>query len=889
MDTIEEDTIWSYSLEPSFGEAVALGYDRLTTAPDTMSCYHALIRKAGQTGPTLGKLMAVFLPPVLVCKNNRLLKLFEHTVEIMLKKGTYTLAAPLEFLSIMLDGGDIKSALVYLRLLSEIFSQDFSYNQSLRLCYMLPKALGQFPPEKRTWQIRQLRRVVREDIRLAELFSDGMKNGLCLLSQKELSRFITMGLTKFRLNPDSGKKFLSLESKLGKDTCAEMQSTVFLSQIQQALNRYLRARIGIQIAVRSLALIKHEVTAPPPMVVSDGKFIYLPDEISIFSQKYENMEIYKCLTKLESAYYEFHTFDFDLEKALERAGILSEPFEIDSQNLSDMERFFGFFPIKKLACDLFTIFEHGRIRVLLYRNYPGIIRQILPLLQREAVRLCQNTPLFHLYARIALDMRPPQTDIGKFIEDYAALFERKIGEDDSVETCAELVFETYHHAFVNLISEPSNSPNPPPPFPEREGGDVITAPLSFQGRGRGRGALIYIPLNIPFGRILRPDIPYQTFREFERIAETLKNRLKEKGIHVYKSDIKKLMIRNSGRLSADELKELIFRNAKDTENASEPDLSWLVLSDIQSEIAMDDLPVSGTVFWYREWDSNLNDYLHQHVRVSDRFVDGIESDFYPSALQRHQGLVRKIRYAFELLKPQGLVILRNWTEGDEFDYRALLDFVMDKKAKLMPSDRLYIKRIKQDRDVAVLLLVDMSRSTANAVPGNDASVMDIEKQALVLFCEALDVVGDAFCIAGFSGTGRLGLDYFRIKNFDEAMDNTVRNRISAMSPQRSTRMGGAIRHAVTQLRHHPAKVRLLLVLGDGFPNDADYKEQYAIDDTHKAICEARSENIHVKAITVNLDESPMLDELYGSVHHHVISDVRELPDKLLRIYRALTR
>ena len=851
-NTIEEDTIWSYSLEPSFGEAVALGYDRLTEFPDRMPRYHDLIRKAGQTGPTLGKLMAVFLPPVLVCKNNRLLKLFQHTVEIMLKKGTYTLAAPLEFLSIMLDAGDIKSALIYLRLLSEIFSQDFSYNQSLRLCYLLPKALGDFPPEKRTWQIRQLRRVVREDIRLAELFSDGMKKGLCLLSKNELSRFITMGLTKFRLNPDSGKKFFSLESKLGRDSCTEMQSTVLLAQIQQSLNRYLRARIGTQISVRSMASVK-DAAAENQMVVSDGKFIYLPDEISLFSEKHENMEIYKCLTKLESAYYEFHTFDFDLEKALRRSGTFICPSEISTENLSDMERFFGFFPIKNFACDLFTIFEHGRIRVLLHRNYPGIIRQILPMLQREAVRMCQNTPLFHLYARIALDMRPPEIEIGKFIEEYAALFEKKIGEDDSVESCAELVFETYQNAMLNLISE------------------------------------LYVPLNIPFGRILRPDLAYQSFREVERIAETVKNRLKEKGIQIYKSDIKKLMIRNSGRLSADELKELIFREAQNTENEAEPDLSWLVLSDIQPDIPMEEVPALGTVFWYKEWDTHLNDYLHQHVRVSDRFVDGIENDFYPAALRRHQGLVRKIRYAFELLKPEGLVILRNWTEGDQFDYRALLDFVMDKKAKLMPSDRLYIKRIKQDRDVAVLLLVDMSRSTANAVPGNDASVMDVEKQALVLFCEALEVVGDAFSIAGFSGTGRLGLDYFRIKNFDEAMNETVRSRISAMSPQRSTRMGGAIRHAAAQIRNYPAKVRLLLVLGDGFPNDADYKEQYAIDDTHKAICEARSENIHVKAITVNLDETPMLDELYGSVHHNVISDVRELPDKLLRIYSALTR
>jgi len=182
-----------------------------------------------------------------------------------------------------------------------------------------------------------------------------------------------------------------------------------------------------------------------------------------------------------------------------------------------------------------------------------------------------------------------------------------------------------------------------------------------------------------------------------------------------------------------------------------------------------------------------------------------ENDFYEQTLKRHQGLVRRIRYAFELLKPEELTILRQWTEGDEFDYRALLDFVMDKRAGIMPSDRLYIKRIKQQRDVAVLLLADISRSTANLVPPpaggmknvasafpteeGGQSVLDIEKEAIVLFCEALSLVEDAFAIAGFSGTGRLGVDYFKVKGFEDILDHAVKERISTLSPQRSTRMG----------------------------------------------------------------------------------------------------
>jgi nitric oxide reductase activation protein len=252
-------------------------------------------------------------------------------------------------------------------------------------------------------------------------------------------------------------------------------------------------------------------------------------------------------------------------------------------------------------------------------------------------------------------------------------------------------------------------------------------------------------------------------------------------------------------------------------------------------------------------------------------------------------MVKKIRYAFELLKPEGLVRLRQWVEGDEFDYRALLDFAMDKKAGRIPSDRLYIKHIKQTRDVAVLLLVDLSRSTSNTVYNTQTTILDVEKEAIVLFCEALEVVGDTFAIAGFSGTGRLGVDYFRIKDFDEKMDDVIRQRINGMAPQRSTRMGAAIRHATSQLEKVSSKVRLLIIMGDGFPNDVDYKRDYAIEDTRKAIFEAHSKNIYTHAITVNFSGDSKLDDLYGNVHYNVISDVRELPDKLLRIYSGLTR
>jgi nitric oxide reductase NorD protein len=133
----------------------------------------------------------------------------------------------------------------------------------------------------------------------------------------------------------------------------------------------------------------------------------------------------------------------------------------------------------------------------------------------------------------------------------------------------------------------------------------------------------------------------------------------------------------------------------------------------------------------------MGDYIHDHVRILDRKMIEKKGDFYQQTMIKHQGLVSRIKYAFELLKPESLKILKPWVEGDDFDYRAMLDFAIDKKAGWLPSDRIYIKRLKQQRDVAVLLLVDLSKSTSNLVFESTNTVLDVEKEAIVLFCEAL--------------------------------------------------------------------------------------------------------------------------------------------------------
>jgi hypothetical protein len=592
-----------------------------------------------------------------------------------------------------------------------------------------------------------------------------------------------------------------------------------------------------------------------PLVVSDGKTIYLPAETDRFPDRDDNRRLIKALVRLESAFYEFGTFDADLDRLGEALGFCPLP---DRPGESDLDAFFALFPRPELAADLFAILECARLRLCMDGPYPGVIRDAFGMLTQAAAHGGARTLLDRLHRRLVRDER---AGLDPALRSLATEAERSLAPPATSETAAGFLWHIYPEIAHRI------------PLGER--------------------------LHPPLGWRPRPDRFFAAHREVERTARTVRDRLAASGVKVYRSDLRRRMAERSGGLLREDVKEMAELAASpdsgegDSTAGARLDLSGVDLSDILADPDADpqaEDDANAAAFRYREWDVRLGDYLQDHVRVLEREAPAGNPDFYADVLERRYGLVFRIRRAFEMLRPQGLKILRRWPEGDAFDYRALIDYAVDRRIGRTPSDRLYVKRLKEERDVAVLLLVDLSRSTSNLVAGTaDTTVLDVEREAIVLFCEALKTVGDTFAVAGFSGTGRLSVDYWRVKDFDAPVDETVMARIGSLSPQRSTRTGAALRHATAQLAAVPAKVRILLLLGDGFPNDADYKREYAIADTRKAVSEAAARRIHARALTVNIAGDARLDDTYGSLQHNVLSDVRELPDRLLRIYGALTR
>jgi len=230
----------------------------------------------------------------------------------------------------------------------------------------------------------------------------------------------------------------------------------------------------------------------------------------------------------------------------------------------------------------------------------------------------------------------------------------------------------------------------------------------------------------------------------------------------------------------------------------------------------------------------------------------------------------------------GQLLARRQREGDEVDLDAVIEFFADQRAKRAPSERFFTRMHRDKRDIAVHFLVDMSSST-------EGWIMNAIKESLLLMGESLAVLGDRFAIYGFSGMRRLRSDLFLVKDMDEPYDDTIRRRIAGIGPQEYTRMGPPIRHLIEKMKAVEARVRLLIILSDGKPEDYDdYKGRYAIEDTRHALIEAKASGIHPFCITVDKQAGQYIEHMYGEVNYIQINDLSQLPARMPEVYRSLT-
>lgn len=284
---------------------------------------------------------------------------------------------------------------------------------------------------------------------------------------------------------------------------------------------------------------------------------------------------------------------------------------------------------------------------------------------------------------------------------------------------------------------------------------------------------------------------------------------------------------------------------------------------------------------YDEWDYRRAGYRKDWCTLTEKSLQPVRSGFVAGTLAKYQAQLNKLRRQFEMLRSKDRFVRRR-RHGDDIDLDAMIEALGDSSAGLSPSDRVFVQLLRDERDIAAMFLVDMSNST-------EGWVGVAVKESLVLLAEALEVVGDRYGIYGFSGMRRSGSELFHIKRLDEPYGAEVQGRIAAIGPKEYTRMGPPIRHLTKILQETQSTVRLLVVISDGKPEDYDdYKGQYAIEDTRKALLEARGCGVHSFCITIDKAAHDYLMHMFGKGNYIFVSDVLSLPAKMAEMYRLIT-
>ena len=337
------------------------------------------------------------------------------------------------------------------------------------------------------------------------------------------------------------------------------------------------------------------------------------------------------------------------------------------------------------------------------------------------------------------------------------------------------------------------------------------------------------------------------------------------------------------------------------------------------------LTPSGTdQFVYDEWDFRANEYRPRWCMVHEKEMSSGDPGFYRETLIERASLLTMIKKQFELVMPEMYRKQKRLEDGEELDFDPMLEAVIDIRAGTTPDEKIYWRRNKTERSVAVAFLLDMSASTAEAIeeakrPNDDwgapddpveymvwlrsrrseglrksyKRIVDVEKEGVVLLVNALEALGDDYGIYGFSGYGRENVEFYVIKDLDEKFTDEIPRRIDRIAPLHATRMGPSIRHATRKLADQDSRSRFLFLISDGRPQDRGYsregvEKEYAVHDTRMALMEAKREGIVPFCLTVDKQGHDYLKVMMDDFNYEVLPDVSMLPQRLLMLYQRLT-
>lgn len=620
--------------------------------------------------------------------------------------------------------------------------------------------------------------------------------------------------------------------------------------------------------------------------------ILLPSSIESHATKDLNRAVYLWLVLQQLGFRQFGTLEFNFETALTLIPTFSKAKRSTGHRATEFEKLFAAFEFPDLASRLFQLLETARIEPLIMRTYPGSQR-----LRLTAQKLFELQFDDQSYTG---EYSLPRLQAGlRGLEELPSALATSLQPIFHSSTTVYTTIKVLEYWYQHIVSQ-----------------EEIRANESIME--------------------LSDDMPIEMRQRMARLDE-LEQELEQMDNHAFATELL-FQPNEESNAEAGQNLEGVLRE-KTLEFLSERDQIQRVIDVERSTLG---LAVFGqnrpsTKFHYHEWNFLTQSYLPNHCTVHERPAVTDPNIDSASLLNQITPYIRQVRKQFEQLRPTGLRKMKHVIDGDDIDIDSLLTCRIDLKAGYSSDERLFSRRVRTQRDVSAVLLVDLSASTddivedevetenksGQSVKNRDLRdpffdddddpylhgslnfdslerpedkrkrILDIEREAVLMLATALEDLGDLYAIFGFSGYGHDNVEIEVAKEFNQSLNPHVVNSLASLKPMRSTRMGPAIRHASWYLQNTGTAMKLLLVISDGFPQDHDYgpdrsSHEYGIQDTSKALQEAHMEGIQTFCVTVDRSGHDYLRKMCADQRYLVIEEAKELPFALQKVYQQLS-
>ena len=703
---------------------------------------------------------------------------------------------------------------------------------------------------------------------------------------------------------------------------------VELAPIREMLRMYCQALSERAVELRDLRqLIDKDIGwSRDDVATSDGGAIFMPALVERCAGRADNFEFLKVMATQQAGHIEFGSFEFQFDRpstrfADWRPNLNPQPdghgHHHDHSTATELSRFFRLFPNRPLARDIFAIVESARIEERVIREYRGMavayrsLRQQALALRPEMIFLPAREALIELLIRAGLgqtgQFRVPAAYRTQ-AADAARLLRATCAPGATVEDAAEATLRIYA-IFVRVANEfleedqfaaielPSACAETDTFWDDGPAGDPTwdLLPAAFREKP-------YLsPPGVDHRGEFKPELAQLLSRPQANSREQRKTLAPEELAELLKSQRspKPRDAAGEGEEQDPQIDRMVQNLLRELDRRNPRMQSVQRRSSLQSDD--DSGPLSANqpdTYLYDEWNCFTGAYRARWCRLHERVMTEGDRSFYRDALAHHAGLRQQIRREFELVAPERYRREKRLPDGAEHDLDAAIEALTDLRIGVTPSEKLFWRQHRDERDVAVAFLLDMSGSTGEAIATargerNPRRIIDVEKEAMVLMVDALEDLGDRYGVFGFSGHGRDQVEFFVIKDIDEDFSPAVERRIGRVGPLHATRMGPAIRHAAAKLRRQQTRAKFLFLISDGRPQDRGYSQEnndkgYAIQDTRVALVEARREGIHPFCLTVDKDGNDYLRTMMEDFSYEVLADVALLPRRLPHLYRKLT-